>query len=148
MNVDEVLLRGLAQDINDQEWGLWTPNDVYAEDARGIVLEDLPETPSEVIALSPYAESTTGDTYRRDVETSVWFIQIRVRTESAKVGRDLQSQMRDRYHRRRITLEGPEGEMLTVTGRQLSRGPLGPDGNGRRLYTQNFTFTGRRARTE
>lgn len=138
------LLYGLAVDLDELEVGVWRPGAPYTATERGIVLNDLPEDPDEVVSLSHYADAEVG-TYRRDVESVVTFVQIRLRVRSNADGRDLQDLIRDRYHRRRLAL-GPTGAIV-VTGRQQSRGPLGPDQNSRWLFTQNFTFSGLRARS-
>lgn len=137
------LLYGLAVDLDELDVGVWRPTAAYTATERGIVLNDLPEDPDEVVSLSHYADAEDA-TYRRDVESVVTFVQVRLRVRSNATGRDLQDLIRDRYHRRRVALTGGA---LIVTGRQQSRGPLGPDQNGRWLFSQNFTFSGLRARS-
>ena len=145
MNYDEVLLDGLCADIAARTDAVWDPTGPYAATAMGIVVGDMPETPSQLIVVNPYLEGEVG-TYRRDQETVVTFVQIRLRVLDAATGRELQTAIRDRYHRRKVVLVR-DSDQLAVTGRQVSRGPLGPDANGRHLFTQNFTFTGLRERT-
>lgn len=142
---DTIFIHGLCADLAALGVGNWNRTGVAAEPA--IITEDLPEAPDQIVSVTVFATSDRGATYRRDQETVAWLVQIRLRVPDVDTGRERQELIQNRYHRRRITLPGPEGDRLTVTGYQDSRGPLGPDQNGRRLYTQNFTFTGLRART-
>ena len=141
MSYSNELLYGLAADLATAGVGVWKPDTAYAETDRGIVVDDLPESPFEVVAVSLYADSTEP-TYRRDVETVVSYVQVRIRLADPDEARSVQDTLRDRYHRCRRTLGGH-----IVTGRQESRAPLGPDQNNRFLYTQNFAFRGLRERS-
>lgn len=145
MSYTNDLLDGLAVDLAALGVGVYEPNTAYSPGVRGIVIEDLPQTPDEVVAIGVYATDDLP-TYRRDQESVVTFVQIRLRLRSAAEARDLQDQIRDRYHRRRVLLTAGATQ-IGVTGRQVSRGPLGPDGNLRHLFTQNFSFTGLQARS-
>jgi len=145
VNYDDVLLTGLALDIADQGLAVWRDDTPYLPSERGITLHRLPEDPPEVVAINPYMETEIA-TYRRDQETVVSFLQVRLRVHDPAEGLALQGALRDRYHRRRVTFT-VGADSVTVTGRQQSRGPLGDDQNGRYLFTQNFSFTGLRART-
>lgn len=139
------LLVGLARDLHTLGVGVWGATSAYTPGERGIVLHTLPDTPDEVVAVAQYAEAEVG-TYRRDVESVITFVQIRFRVHVANDGVDAQSAVRDRYHRQRVLLAGDD-LTVAVTGRQQSRGALGQDQNDRHLFTQNFSFTGLRART-
>lgn len=141
----DLLLDGLATDLHTQGLGVWRPDSPYTPTERGIVLHQLPEDPPELISLTPYAEAEVP-TYRRDQEVVVRFVQIRLRLVDPNAAYALQTRIRDRYHRRRITFAVAD-DLLTVTGQQQSRGPLGQDQNARFLFTQNFSFTTLLART-
>lgn len=131
------VLEGLAGMLKTAGAGSYNgPTTPPDEGARAIVFSFMPASPTQAISLTRYL----------DVPGILAINQVRVQVHSRVgtdplEGEDLVDLIRDTLHRKtHVTL----GTLRFNLIEQESFAALGPDGNGRFEYTQNFTLTGNR----
>ncbi len=126
------LLIGLAQILAADGIGVWHTDGTYADNATGIVLNVVPQSPAAVVVLSTY--SVGDDPIHAD---SVTGVQIRTRTpgEDPRPTDDLADAIFD-------LLQGAADLNLGGVAVQLvwrqSWTPLGADGNRRHERSDNY----------
>lgn len=131
------MLDGLAGMLAAAGAGVYRgPKAVYADTERGIVFSTMPPKPDQAIAVTRYMD-LPGILAINQVR-----VQVRSRVSADPFeGEELVDLIRDTLHRKtHVTLGGLRFNLIE----QESFAPLGPDGNGRFEYSQNFTLTGNR----
>ncbi|MEU8473762.1 minor capsid protein [Streptomyces hygroscopicus] len=125
------LLDGLARFIAEAGIGVYRPTGVYTADEVGITITAVPDTPDQIIAITPYpVDDTSGTT---DVLLGV---QLRFRAGAdprAVIARE--DAVYELLHEREHTEIG--GIHVEIMWRQ-SGGWIGADSRGRQEMTANY----------
>ncbi|MEU5608454.1 minor capsid protein [Streptomyces sparsogenes] len=131
MSYTKPLIEGLAQLLAAEGIGTWKANGAYTASEVGITVTAVPDTPDQIIALTPYAvEDSSGTT---DVITGV---QLRFRAgPDPRVVIDREDTVYELLHMREHTEIG--GIHVALMWRQ-SLAFIGADDRGRQELTANY----------
>lgn len=125
------LLTGLAELLASGGIGLWRSTGIYTTGEVGITITAVPDTPDQIIALTPYdVDSATG------TEDTVQGVQLRFRAgPDPRTVIDREDAVYDLLHMREHTDLG--GVHVGLMWRQ-SMAWIGRDGRGRPELTANY----------
>jgi hypothetical protein len=129
-------LDGLAAELAGAGLGLaWSPGAAYGPGVVGIVVDDMPAQPAEVVALFGYEGDQSSSLLEHDTPR----LQVRVRgTADPSVSRDRCQRIYDFLHGfGPATL--PDGTRIQlIVGRGSGPAGLGRDDAGRHEHVANF----------
>ncbi|MFP8960036.1 minor capsid protein [Streptomyces nanhaiensis] len=125
------LLAGLAELLAADGIGVWRESGVYTTSEVGITITTVPDTPDQIIALTPYSVDDTSGT-----EDIVQGVQIRFRAgPDPRVVIDREDTVYSLLHMRgHFDLRGIT---VNLAWRQ-SAAWIGADGRGRQELTANY----------
>lgn len=125
------LLTGLAELLADEGVGVWRPTGVYTTGEVGITVTAVPDTPDQIIALTPYDVDSTSGT-----QDLVQGVQMRFRAgPDPRTVIDREDRVFELLHMRAHTRLG--GVLVNLMWRQ-SQAWIGADGRGRQELTANY----------
>lgn len=138
------LLYGLAAYLDERGHGTYRETTPYSDTEVGITVENVPQSPPQVVVLRPYGGAEADAKLGYDQPN----IQIRVRgDEDPRTSRDRAQAIYDDLHgRARFTLPNGVPVMLAV-GLQSGPIPIGRDENGRHEHTLNLSIEHRNVTT-
>lgn len=125
------LLTGLAELLAAHGHGVWRPTGVYAASEVGITITTVPDSPDQIIALTPYDVDSTSGT-----EDVLQGVQMRFRAgRDPRVVIDREDRVFELLHMRAHTRLG--GVLVNLMWRN-SQAWIGADARGRQELTANY----------
>jgi hypothetical protein len=131
------ILRGAAELLGANDFGVYRESGVYQPDERGIVIAAFPETPREILSVAIYAPEYTGFSPTAKRQLTATRLQVRWRQAGNPLdGIETFDRLRALIHRQQLTL-GP----VQALGKYLSFSPMGQDANDRWSFTSNWQLS-------
>lgn len=135
MTVTRTILEGIAQLLDDNDVGRWSPDTANAAGDIAIVLSHMPHDPDQVISLTDYAVQSSAL-----MSDTILGVQIRLRGDTNPgTVIDRRDAVFDVLHGLTHFQLGAGDDAVLVT--QLlwqSAAALGPDDNGRHERSENY----------
>lgn len=124
------LVDGVAQLLADSSIGVYDPSGLYADTDIGITVCVVPDSPSQIITLTPY---TVQDDPR--LNDSILALQVRLRgTQDPRSVIDRSAAIFNLLH----GLEADYGDLHVALMWRQASGPMGQDDNQRWLWSDSF----------
>ncbi|MER7078133.1 MULTISPECIES: minor capsid protein [Bacteria] len=129
------LAHGLAQYLADHDVGTYRPSGIYPEHETGIVIGAVPQSPSRIVALTPYL--MVADPSQAD---DIVGLQVRARSAGPdpRDALDLTDAAFDALvGAAHLQLDGVVVHLVELTG----SAPMGRDESGRYEHVTNYQLT-------